>query len=250
MQKATSIVLLAMLAIGSIGFIPSLATADGEAQILSVRMRGIVTQWGSTEVFGWITANAKITNINGTHREWARVHAIWSTEAPRLNHTGPPTESFTFSLYAARLLDASMIKFDYSESDFFISGQWTVEKITIAVNVNESGELVNATRTIEPVVTNQTGELRVINNWHLFQLDITGIDLLRGGVLGYSIVYREIKIFDLDDDEKVKLQDLVKVAKRYGSMPGVRNYDVDMDFNFDCKIDIADLTSLAANIEG
>jgi len=254
MQKSIAVIMLAMLAVGSFSLIPSLASADTEIQRLSVRMRGIITQWGSDPVFGWLDAHAVKVNLNGTYREWAGAHAMWSYDRPRLNCSKPPTENVTFSFWAARLVKSSMIRFNYSGYDFYISGLWNVANITTSIYVNEIGEIINVTRVIEPWLTNATGELRVLP--HLpylppsFELYIEGMPLLSGFVVMWRIVYIEIKICDVNNDDKVDLIDLVRVAKVYRAVPGVPHYIIEMDFDFNFRIDIGDLTTLAANIEG
>jgi hypothetical protein len=242
--------MLAMLAIGSFSFVPSLANADTEIQRIWVQMRGGITDWGGTPVFGWIGAQARMANVNGTYREWAGVHATWSYERRRINCSEPPTENFTFSFYTAKLIDATAVRLNYSSYNFVVTGYWNVFNITTAINVDENGELISFTRNVVPLVTNATGELRVFSNWHQFELGIAGIDQLSGLVFGHRIAYVEIKMCDTNNDGKVDLKDLVRVAKRYHTMPGLLNYDHDLDFNYDDEINIGDLTTLAANIEG
>lgn len=250
MSKGIAVIMLAMLAMGSFSFIPSLASAGTEFEGTWVRVRGIITQWGSDPVFGWIGAHAGMVNANGTYREWARVHAIWSYDRPRLNCTKPPTENFTISFYTARLVNTTGVALDYSGYDFYVSGLWNVANITITVLVDENGTLISFTRTFEPIVTNATGELQVFDAWTKFELNITGIDLLKGFAMRAFITHVEIKICDMNDDGKVDLIDLVRVAKRYRTVPGCFHYNLDMDLNCDGVIDIGDLTTCAANIEG
>jgi len=248
MRKSTAVVLTAVLA-SSFVLVPFIANANTEIKSSWGRMGGVITDWGGNRVFGWIGAQWKIGNANGTIHTGARVHATWSTEPHRLNCTKPPTENFAFSFYAARLVNTTNVMMNYSGYNLFISGLWNVVKITTTINVDENGGLVDFTRTIEPVVTGAYGELHVFANWHLFELSITGIDVLSGFVVRVFFFFREINICDIDGDGKVDLLDLVKVARRYRTMPGLFGYDHDMDFNFDDKIDMADLTTLAANIE-
>jgi hypothetical protein len=248
MRKSVAIVLLAMLAISSFSVIPSLAQADFHGQSLWIRAHGIITQWGDKKVFGWLGVHARMINVNGTYKEWAGVHAIWSEEPRRLNCTEPPRENFSLVCYAAKMINTTEVALNYSGYNLFISGYWNVVKITTSFYFNEAGELVKITRTIEPVVTETLGELHVFANWHLFELSINGIDKLSGPVMGVAIRYVEIKICDLDDDGKVDLIDLVKVARRFRTAPGLFNFDMDMDFNLNNEIDIGDLTTIAANI--
>jgi hypothetical protein len=249
MNKGIAVVLLAMLAISSFSYIQNIVQADVQSESLWIRMRGIVKQWGDKQVFGWLGVHARMLNVNGTYKEWAGVHAIWSEEPRHLNCTEPPTENFTFVCYAARMINTTEVALNYSGYNLFISGYWNVVKITTSVYVTENGELINITRTIEPVVTEALGELDVFTNWHLFELSINGIDKLSGIVMGAVIQYHEIKICDLNDDGKVDLIELVKVAMMFRTVPGLYKFDMNMDFNFNNEIDIGDLTTIAANIE-
>jgi len=248
MRKSIAVVLTAMLAI-SFALVPITANADFEIKSVWGRMGGVIRDWGGNPVFGWIGAQWRIVNVNGTIHKGARVHATWSTEPHRLNCSKPPTEDFTFSFYAARLMNTTEVRMNYSGYNLLISGLWNVVNITTTIDVDENGMLISFNRTIVPVVTGAYGELHVFSNWHLFKLNITGIDVLSGFVVRVIIAYKEIHMCDVDGDGKVDLVDLVKVARRYRTMPGLFRYEHDMDFNFDDQIDMADLTTLAANIQ-
>jgi len=254
MRKTTAVILLAVLMIGS--FMTSLVGADTSFEGTWVRMRGIITRWGEDPVFGFVDAHAGMVNKNGTYHEWARVHAIWSYDPPRLNCTKPP-ENGTVVCYAAKLVNLTDVALNYLEYDFYVSGLWNVVKITTDVTVikDEMGRIISVTitRTFEPILTEAPGELRVfLTPLPHFELSIKGIPLLKGFVKAFDIKHVEIKICDLNDDGKVDLIDLVKVAKRYRAVPGVwfTEETHHMDFNFNNEIDIGDLTTLAANIEG
>jgi len=254
MRKAIAMILLAMLGIASFSFVTTLAGAGTQFEGTWVRMGGIITQWGSKPVFGWIGAHAGMVNKSGTYHEWARAHAIWSGDRPRLNCTKPPLENFTFTLYAAKLINTTEVAFNYSGYHFYISGLWNVVKITTTITVflNETtGQLIGIDihREFEPIVTEAQGELGVLlNPLYRFELSIEGIDLLSGFVRFFDIRHVEIKICDINDDGKVDLWDLVKVAKRYRAVPGLWTYVHEFDLNFNNEIDIGDLTSIAANI--
>lgn len=251
MEKSMTIALLALLAMSSFAFLAKPAGADTVFERTWVRAHGRITEWGLTPVFGWINVRVKAIDVNGTFREWAGVHAVWSYEPRRLNCTDPPTGTFTFTFWTARLVNSSVIAANYSGYDLFISGKWNVNKITTTVEVSPTGE-VSITRVFEPTVTEAYGELRVfpeVGERRLFELSITGIDLLSGVVVRYVVQHLEIEIFDTDDNGKVTIVELTRAAKRYGSVAGLWNYDADLDVNGDCKIDIADLATLAANIK-
>ena len=249
MKKSIAVIMLAMLAIGSFSLVSNVAQADTEVDRTWARTKGIINQWGSTPVFGWIRADAYVGNINGTVHEWARAFAMWSDQPERLNCTDEMPENFTFSFYLARLTNSTEIGINVTGYDLFIAGNWTVMKVTTTINENEEGECTNTTETFEPVVADAYGELRIPAN-RTFELSISGIDTLSGRVLTMMIQHVEIEMFDTNDDGKIDIFDLVKVARGYKAVPGLKNYNFDEDFNGDCSIDIGDLTTIAANIEG
>lgn len=92
--------------------------------------------------------------------------------------------------------------------------------------------------------------MHVFNGWRLFKISIEGIDTLKGFVFMYTIRAMMVKMCDIDNDGKVDVIDLVRMARRFRAMPALGEYDFEMDFNCDYKIDIGDLGTLAANIEG
>jgi hypothetical protein len=53
----------------------------------------------------------------------------------------------------------------------------------------------------------------------------------------------------MNGDNRLGIEELVHVAKAYGSMPAFGNYDFEMDFNFDYQIDVGDLSTIGANIK-
>jgi hypothetical protein len=253
MRKMVSPVLLAILGVSTLGFMANMGNAAGvDIEGTWVHMRGFITQWGSSSVYGWVGAVAGMVNKSSTYYEWAKAHAVWSEDVFRLNCTGPPTENFTFTCYSARLVNMTDVSLE--GTSFTISGYWDVAKITISVTIikNESGEVIKISweYTIEKIVENAEGQLQASLTPPEFVLNITGIDPLSGIVNFISIKYKEIKICDISGDDKVNIVDLVKVAKRYQSVPGIWCYEHSMDVNFDNVIDIGDLTTIAANIEG
>ena len=46
----------------------------------------------------------------------------------------------------------------------------------------------------------------------------------------------------------VTRDDVKAIAQNYGAMPGWGNYNVNMDFNHNYRVDIADISSVARNI--
>ncbi|MEM2518246.1 MAG: hypothetical protein QXI71_06505 [Candidatus Bathyarchaeia archaeon] len=253
MRKIVSMILLTILGVSTLGFLLNNSYAAGvEIEGTWVHMRSLITQWGSNNVFGWVGAVAGMVNNSGTYYEWARAHAVWSEDVCRLNCTEPPTENYTFTCYGTKLVNMTDVNLE--GTSFTISGYWDVAKITVSVTIikDESGEVVNIIweYEIEKIVENAEGQLQASLTPAAFTLSIAGIDALSGTVKFISIRYRAIKICDMSGDGKVNIIDLVKVAKRYRAVPGLWCYEHSMDVNFDNVIDIGDLTTIAANIEG
>jgi len=254
MRKIVSIVLLAILGVSTLGFLTNLGAASTQIEGTWVHMTGFITQWGPKSVFGWVGAVAGMVNINGTYHEWAKAHAVWSEDIFRINCTEKPTGNYTFTCYGARLVN--MTDVSLVGTSFTISGYWDVDKISVSVTVikDESGEVVKISwqYEIEKVVENAEGQLQASLNPPVFTLSIAGIDTLSGTVKFISILYREMeikmKMYDVTNDGKVNIRDLVRVAKRYRAVPGLWCYEHSMDVNFDNVIDIGDLTTIAVNI--
>ena len=154
-----------------------------------------------------------------------------------------PATHFEFTLYVVRLVNASVVALNYSSNDFYISGLWDVYNITWTY----FGEH-NFTMTVKPAVVNETGEFNVTNFWKEFTLDITGLELISGKVS--FLCYRSfvVPLGDVNGDYVVDIFDLVHVAKRYRTTPGMTEFDFDLDFNDNFEIDIYDLTTIGANL--
>jgi hypothetical protein len=146
---------------------------------------------------------------------------------------------------------ASEEKINIQAFDFYISGLWDAINVTFVYYPNGEGEFdgENYNCTMEPVVSNATGELRVFEGWTKFALSITGLDLVSGSVHHRFVGTMDVEIGDVDEDGAVNIEDLVHVAHAYGGKPGIGNYGFEMDFNFDFQIDVGDLATVAAEIE-
>jgi hypothetical protein len=251
MNKGIVVVMLAVLAFGSFAFFPTLTQADATTnQSLWIRMRGVIQEWGTEPVFGWVNAHARMIDVNGTYREWAWIHAMWSEDRLHMNCSQIPTENFTLVHYSARLVNTTDIALNGTDYNLLVTGLWNVTKITVNVYVDESGNLLYVERLIEPYLPDlAVGEFKVFNNWQRFELNITGIPLVSGMTAFYRIAFLQINLFDLNDDGRVDIGDLVRVARRYRFTAGLP-YDIGADVNADGQIDIGDLTTVAANIEG
>lgn len=201
-----------------------------------VFMAGRVTYYGGEGVVGWCGAYAEID-------EWAEVNALWAKF-----QILPIPGNYTF--HYARLRNASIIKLDYEGKDFYILGAWNVLKVTLVYH-----DVENITIVVEVVVYDAQGELSVTGNWRDFTVDIDGAELIIGEVYFYCITpVGRIPIGDVSSEDPgvpegaVDIWDLVHAAKAYGDTPGIGRYDFSIDFNFDYKIDICDLTTIALSL--
>jgi len=245
------------------------------------------TDGNSTMAFGWVVANAAIFNINGTTHEWAKAYAMWSdlvrpTPIPDARPLGPENEindtiapgnfSRTFSFYTAMLLNFTDISFNKTESghDFLIAGFWNVTQRTETINITliTSGNdtwggfdrNINVTWKDTPIAINASGILAA--DWGgtmgwlgKFTLSIDGVGILSGFASRGIEWTHPLNICDLGGAQgvprgTVDINDLAKVAKHFGEAPGFGSFDPNLDVNGNGKIDIGDLTTVAANIQG
>jgi len=277
MIKKLAIILLAIIAVGSLSFAASCAQAfpmKGHNNMFNafsgamsnkpvqknwVHIDGVITQWGSTNVTGYLSTNTKTTLFNTSDtRKLASASAIWTTDKLRPLLTAIRTkENLTYVIYSAKLSNASVATLSYDDSNFFMNGTWNVNTVTISVTVitNSSGNITSVHRDTDIVPTTAYGELTVTDNWTKFTLAIDGIDPLTGSVRRSMMRQMQWNPFKITDDltssvsESVTKTDLSAVVNCYGNMPGWGSYDQKMDFNFNYRIDIADLATVAANVQ-
>src|SRR4030066_9633 len=150
-----------------------------------VRINGIITQWGTTDVNGFLQTQARTAIFDTSDtRKLAAAGAIWTTNTSRPISAFRAKENFTYAFYAARLMNASVSELNYDNSNFFISGEWNVYNVTSNVTIitNSNGEITNIHRESDTDVGKVYGELSVTNNWKEFTLVLDGYDTLYGNV--------------------------------------------------------------------
>ncbi len=277
LRKKLAVILLAIITVGSLSFAASYAQAfpmmgrnnmfntfsgamsSKPVQKNWVHIDGVITKWGSTNVTGFLSTNAKTTLLNTSDtRQLSSASAIWTTDKLRPLLTAIRTkENLTYVIYSARLSNASVATISYDANNFFMNGTWNVNTVTITVTVitNSSGNITSVHRDTDIVPTTAYGELTVTDNWTKFTLAINGIDPLTGSVHRSIMRQMQFNPFKITDDltgsasESVTKTDLSAVVNCYGNMPGWGNYDQKMDFNFNYRIDIADVATVAANVQ-
>ncbi|MGF3522077.1 MAG: hypothetical protein ACQXXJ_03150 [Candidatus Bathyarchaeia archaeon] len=219
-----------------------------------VRINGFVNKWGTTAVNGSLSVQAKTAIFNvSDSRRMALVNVMWTTDNLRPINAVRAAENFTYTFYAAKLNNASISAMDVDSINFFINGTWNLYNVTTVVTIttNSLGQITNIHRETDTKVGTAYGELAVTDNWTTFNLEISGIQPLSGTVARSRTCLMDFNPFKFSDEDgltsnQVTRTDVRTVGRAYGSMPGWGNYDQNMDFNNNYRIDIADLCTVAA----
>jgi hypothetical protein len=215
-----------------------------------VRINGNVTQWGTATVHGQLQTQAKAAILrNSDTKELTSATAIWTANTTRAIQSVRTKENFTYVYYVARIPNASISTASVSTGSYFLNGTWNFAKVTstVTINTNEDGIITHVNRDQDVSPMRAYGELSITGNQ--FTLNIVGIDQLSGTV--YRSISRSwfnpFKMTDDSTNNAVTTSDVHAVAKCYGAMPGWGNYDTRMDFNNNYRVDIADISTVAAN---
>lgn len=226
-----------------------------------VRVVGNVDEWSTEEVTGTFQVQTRTIVQNGATRQGTSVTAMWTTDTIQPINSATSAQSVTNVFYTARLVNASASILDFEDQDYiihdlYINGSWTVYKITstITVQTNDNGDItsVNRNQNTEVLATKAYGELTIDDEWNKFTLSITDVDSLKGQVASQRITSRSFNTFKITEDDAIGTvtpADVASIVKSYGSHPGWGNYNHLMDYNFNYKIDITDLATVAANID-
>jgi hypothetical protein len=273
MRKIAAIVLTAIIAISAFSIVASASAMPfmnwrnnmmgpgnhrGITQQSFVRMDGVITQWGDTPVKGGIQAQSRTVIVNATNvRQGSIATVLWTSNDSRPISALRSRENFTYTFYAARLTNVNVSSLNETGYIFFLNGTWNVWKVTstFTITTDSSGNITNVNRdqNTVPLVTGAYGELKIASSSNKFTLAITGIDSLTGTVRVQRMTTRMFNPFivnNTDGQTTVTPADVATIANCYGSSPGFGNYGQNMDYNFNFKVDICDLTTAAANING
>jgi hypothetical protein len=222
------------------------------AQTSWVRINGVIEQLGTTEVRGQlqVVSRTAVHLDTSNSKEATFASAIWTENTSRAIQSVRAKENFTYVFYVARLPNASVSTFTTNEGNYFLDGTWNYAKVTstTTVNTDENGTITHVHREQDVEPLQAYGELTVADN--KFTLKIDGIDELTGSV--YRSVTRSwFNPFKMSDDTStntVVRSDLKAIGGCYGFMPGWGNFDMNMDFNNNYRVDISDISSVAANM--
>jgi hypothetical protein len=262
-SKALIIAVVATLLVSSLALTFSYATAfpvdlaRGPGNRLTsaswIKLNGFITQWGETPVNGTIQTQARQAThaVSGTN-QFAAATAMWTTNTTRAMQEVKAKENFTYVYYVARIANVSVSTVDAGSGSYFINGTWTVSTVNAQVTIitNDEGQIVRVLRDQDSSIQRAYGELSIADN--KFNLTINGIDTLSGSVFR-SIARAWNNPFKMCDDDAtsgiVTRDDVKAVGRCYGAMPGWGNFDLSMDFNNNYRVDIADISTVAANVQ-
>jgi len=214
-----------------------------------MRFRGAVTQWGNDSYHGFLIVNAKTANVPPVvFRPWATVNVVWSSEPRPIASAAKPVGQVTYTHYNARLVWLIAIRGKQDTMNLNITGIWNVNKVIITSEFDENGVLMKTTREVTPIVTKAKGQLHITEGWKKFDIEIEGMAALQGIGIGMTTTTRMINPFSYEGGLKATRNDLVQIVRCFRTMPGFGNYTPELDYNSDSKIDMADLTTVAANM--
>ncbi|MCW4028089.1 MAG: hypothetical protein NWE92_00370 [Candidatus Bathyarchaeota archaeon] len=213
-----------------------------------MRYHGAVTQWGTDNYRGSITVNAKTANVPPpVFKPWVTVDATWSNQPP-FPATKPTGEGqYSFVSYNARLVMLLSIR-RQDDAIVNVTGLWNIKKVEITTEFNQNGAPINTVREVTPIVTRANGQLCITPDWKQFTLTIDGVDVLQGVETSMTTSTNQISPFSFTASPHPTLADLMHVFGCFRSFPGLGNYNPELDYNNDAKIDLADLTTVAANM--
>jgi len=268
-MKKTTIVALAFiaiiaasslsLAVGTVAASPldnmnSLVSNRPLLQKSWIRINGIMTNWGDDEVNGLLQVRARTTIHDETANiaQLASATATWTENDSRPISSIREKENFTYVFYSARLRNATTSELNYEDNDYYLNGTWNLYTVTsnITVYTDENDVIVKVHRESDTQISKANGNLNVTDNWTKFTLSIEGQPDLTGKVFRSMTRLLEFSPFKITEEttNKVTKADLSEVVKCYRAMPGWGNYNAQMDFNGNFKVDIADLATIAANM--
>lgn len=264
MKKSSilAIMVASIILVSSLGLAVNLAAASQNQVDLAgnrpnqktwVRLNGVINSWGTQEVNGLLQTRARTTILSTENtRDLTSATAIWTTNNSRPINSVRSKENFTYVFYAARLNNASVSEFSVNNADYFLNGTWNLYTVTskITVITDENNTIVKVHRESDTQVSKAYGELNVTSNWTKFTLNINGQDELSGTI--YRSITRQAAFnrFAIIDYTATKTThaDLAQMQTCFRATPGWGNFDAQMDFNGNFEVDIADISTVAANM--
>ncbi len=213
------------------------------------RLDGYINSWGTEDVRGHLQTQARSgLRLSQSTDKFASATAMWTTNLTREIQAVQSKENFTYCFYVARLPNASVTSSSVSLSEYSVSGTWKLANVTavITINTNDQGLITHIHTARDIKTTIAAGQLTV--DGVDFKVQADGMQAISGKI--YSSITRSLYIpYKLTDSvtDSVTMADVKAIAECYGAMPGWGSYHLRMDFNNNYRIDIADISSIAAH---
>jgi hypothetical protein len=260
-KKAIVFTIISLLMISSIALTvqatvakPSIVenVANRLMQANWLKMNGNIEKLGiDTEVRGQLQTQIR-TSVRQTAetKEVISATAIWTTNLAKDLQPGQATEDKTYTYFIARLPADSTPSLTPTTGTYTISGNWKVAEVTVTITVEKDsqGIITNVHKEQDIKPSTPTGTLTIDIENNKFTLKI-GTDPELTGSIYRSVTRSWSNPFKMTDDttsNTITRIDVKTIAKCYGASPGWGNFDLGMDFNHNYRVDIADISSVAA----
>ena len=113
---------------------------NSNIQTSYVRFNGFANGWGNKDVNGMLQGQTRTLVLNQTDvRQGSSASAIWTTNTTRPINALKSRENFTYTFYAARLVNASDFGLNVDGTNFALEGNWTIYKVTANVTIITNG---------------------------------------------------------------------------------------------------------------
>ncbi len=261
-RKSIIVAIIGILLISSVAFnlvdaLPLDNIANRLTQATWIRINGNIDHLTLSdtpmEVRGQLQTQARVAvHQSGDTKQFTAATAIWTTETTTAAEKAKQSNEFTYTYYIARLPNALVSDTNSkitTPASYVLAGTWKVATvvITVTTQTNEDGT-VTRHRAQDITPSECKGTLTVTDN--TFSLKIDGVGELTGSIYR-SITRSWFNPFKMTDDattNTVTRSDVKAIAQNYGVMPGWGNFNSNMDFNNNFRVDIADISTVAANM--
>lgn len=216
-----------------------------------IKMRGIVEKLDDVGARGQLqTLIRTAVRENAETKQLVSTTVMWTTNLAKDLQPQAPEEK-TFNFHIARLPADAVTSFTSNQGTIEIKGTWKLADVTVTITVEKDAQGtitgIHKQQDIKP--STATGTLTIENN--KFTQTI-GDDTVLTGSIYRSLTrswYNPYKLSDgTTQGSTITRTDLKTVATNYGASPGWGNYNLDMDFNNNYRVDIADISSVAAKM--
>ena len=285
MKMTLAVILVAVIAISAFG-ITTTATAkpfmnwrsthdysDSSHRLTErsfVRVNAAIDKWQKPsasviDVKGTLQVQSRTFTLNGGDiRQGASATLVWkivepvSTTQPTStpNPTSIPTtqENTVQKFFTAKLVETASSSLESKVNKFVLTGKWAIYEVTVTVSktTDSNGDVTDYSRSqsAKTITPREDGTLEIDSSTNTFTLVSASLGTLSGTVTRQKTSSMQFNTFKINDDATniVTKSDFASIKKAFGSGLGWGNYDQRMDYNFDYKIDIADITTVAANV--